>query len=73
MISVYVEVESGTVRFDVMVRAESIERAESIAQTRYPGGAARIVYPIDPEAFFVTDHGTIAGVADLEMAERATG
>lgn len=72
MISVYFEVKSGTGRFDSMVRADSIEQAVSIAEARYPGGDARIVYPIDPEAFFVRDHGIIAGITDIEMAERMT-
>lgn len=34
MISVYFAVKSGTVRFDAMVRAESIEQAVSIAEGR---------------------------------------
>jgi hypothetical protein len=42
---------SGAARFEAVVRDESIRRGD--AKARYPG--ARVVHPIDPEAFFVRD------------------
>lgn len=73
MIRVSVEVGSGTARFSVTVRAESIEHAVSIAEAHYPGGKGRVVYPIDPEPFFIKDRAASAGLITLETPERATG
>jgi hypothetical protein len=44
---------SGAARFEAVVRDESIRRGD--AKARYPGAGARVVHPIDPEAFFVRD------------------
>jgi hypothetical protein len=59
MIRVLVEVGSGTDRFSVAVLAVSIEQAVSIAEAHYPGGEAQVVYPIEPEAFFVKARSTV--------------
>ncbi len=53
MIKVCVEVREEHARFRVAVRAESIVRAISLLQMRHPGGDVRVVFPIDPEGFFV--------------------
>ncbi len=53
MIKVCVEVREEDVHFRVAVRAESIVRAISLIQMRHPGGDVRVVFPIDPEGFFV--------------------
>jgi hypothetical protein len=54
MIRVSVEVSSGEVaRFRVEVEAPSIERAVRLATVRYPGCAIRVLFPIDPQAFFL--------------------
>jgi hypothetical protein len=37
----------------VEVRAESITRAVSTIERRHPGRTVRVVFPIDPEDFFV--------------------
>jgi mannose-1-phosphate guanylyltransferase len=50
------------------VQAESIERAVHQALARYPGCEARVVFPIDPEAFFVGAAATIR--AETQRAER---
>jgi hypothetical protein len=73
MIEVLVEVGNGTARFGVVVRAESIRRAVGIVKAYYPGADARVVHPLDPEAFFVRDAATSAGLVKLEMPERAAG
>lgn len=52
MIRVSVELCSGAMRFRTPVWAESIERAVRLAEMRYPDFEARILFPIEPEAFF---------------------
>jgi hypothetical protein len=37
----------------VAVQAESISRAVSIVKGRHPSHDVRVVFPIDPEKFFV--------------------
>ena len=55
MIKVSLEVREGDGPFRVTVLAESITRAISVIQARYPGRDVRVVFPIDPEDFFVGD------------------
>jgi hypothetical protein len=43
------------------------------AKARYPGAGARVVHPIDPEAFFIRDPAAPAGLVELEMPESAVG
>ncbi len=54
MIEVSVEVREGAAPVRVTVRAESITRAISIIEERYPGRDVRVMFPIDPEEFFVS-------------------
>jgi len=56
MIKVSVEVREGDGPCRMTVLAESITRAISIIQGRHPGRDVRVVFPIDPEDFFVGDH-----------------
>jgi hypothetical protein len=53
VIKVSVEVREGTALFRVAVQAESIGRAMSIVNAGHPGRDARVVFPIDPEEFFI--------------------
>jgi hypothetical protein len=53
MIRVSVEVRGGTALSRATVRAESISEAVSIAKGRYPGHQVRVMFPIEPEDFFV--------------------
>ena len=73
MIKVSIEVDSGTARSGMAVRAGSISRALSIAETLYPGAHIRVVFPIEPEAFFVGDPAATPGPVEFEMPERAAG
>jgi hypothetical protein len=59
MITIAVEVRSGTARFRVSVQAQSIERALEIAQRQNPGKACKVTFPIDAEAFFAKE-GNVA-------------
>lgn len=76
MIKVSVEVSNGGVegdRFGVMVRAESIGQALSIAGSLYPGLKTQVVFPIEPETFFVDDPAATVGPVELEMPESVAG
>jgi hypothetical protein len=63
MIRISVQVRSGTARFRVAIQAECIERAlESVAR-QHPGKVCEVMFPIDPETFFVED--SVAPVRQL--------
>jgi hypothetical protein len=70
MVRVSVEVRKGAVSFDVAIRAESIRRAVSIAQGRYPEETVRVRFPIDPEGFFVEDLIAQAGIPEAEQPRK---
>ena len=53
MIRISVLVSDGTARFRVAIQAESIERALEIVARQNPGRECEVVFPIDPETFFV--------------------
>ncbi len=55
MICVTVEIGEGTLTRRVRITAPSIERALRIARARKPDCRMRLVFPIDPEAFFVPE------------------
>ena len=63
MIRISVQVSSGAVGFKVMAEAESIERALEIVARQNPGKECEVVFPIDPETFFVED--SVAPVRQL--------
>lgn len=73
MIEVSVEVGNGAARFQVAARAQSIRRAVETVKTRYPDADARVVYPIDPETFFVRKPAAPACSIEFEMPESAAG
>ena len=53
MKKIAIEVRSGTTRFKVALLAESIEGALEIVKRYNPGKECKVVFPIDPENFFV--------------------
>ena len=53
MIRVSVEVREGPAPLRVEVHAESISQAVSSIEERHPGREVQVVFPIDPEEFFV--------------------
>jgi hypothetical protein len=53
MVRVTVEVREGALTNRVRVTAPSIERALEIVGEGKPGRRVRLLFPIDPEAFFV--------------------
>ena len=52
---VTVEVREGAVTRRVRIVAPSIERAMKMVGEGKPGRRARLLFPIDPEAFFVPE------------------
>jgi hypothetical protein len=56
MICVTVEVREGAVTRRVRITAPSIGRALEIAGERKPARRVRLLFPIDPEAFFVPEN-----------------
>ncbi len=73
MIKVSLEIRSGTAHFRAAVWAESIERALGLAGTRYPGCEARVIFPINPEAFFAEYSASSLGTILPEVPEEAAG
>jgi hypothetical protein len=53
MIRVFVEVTEEAVPLKMEVRAESIIEAVGIVEELHPGRAVQVVFPIDPQEFFV--------------------
>jgi hypothetical protein len=62
LIKISIEVRSSAARFKVALLAESIEGALEIARKYNPGKECRVVFPIDPESFFVGDDLERGGV-----------
>ncbi len=56
MIRISIEVRNGATWFRVGVQATSIQRAISlVGNVFHSAGDVRVVFPIDPEGFFVED------------------
>jgi hypothetical protein len=65
MIRVSMEVREETAMSRATVRAESIREAVNITRRRYPGRDVRVIFPIDPETFFIDDPADGDGWARL--------
>jgi len=68
MIKISIEVRSSAARFNVALLAESIEGALEMAKRYYPGKVCKVVFPIDPEVFFVEDDLGRGGVVGMIAA-----
>jgi hypothetical protein len=55
MIRITVEIHEGTLTHRTTLTAPSIERALKSVERGKPGRRVRLVFPIEPEAFFVTE------------------
>lgn len=55
MIRVRIEVDRGEARSTLSVRAESILRALEVAGEKHPDCTLSVVFPLDPDTFFVSD------------------
>ena len=67
MIKIAIEVKSGATSFKVAVQAESIQGALEIVKRFNAGKECEVVFPIDPEGFFVEDDAGRGGMVG-EMA-----
>jgi hypothetical protein len=65
MIRVFVEVTKAAAPLRVEVRAESIGQAVAIIEELHPGRTVEVVFPIDPEKFFVDDTREAGARQDL--------
>jgi hypothetical protein len=68
MIKISIEVRSSAARFNVALLAESIEGALEMAKRYHPGKVCKVVFPIDPEVFFVEDDLGRGGVVGMIAA-----
>jgi hypothetical protein len=73
VIRVSVEVCSEADHFTTAVRAETIEGALSLARAHYPGGEVRVMFPIEPEEFFVNGTTHSSEVVHLERSGQDAG
>jgi hypothetical protein len=55
VVKVSVEVRNGAARFRVGVQASSIQRALNLVKGVHCASDVKVVFPIDPEGFFVED------------------
>ena len=55
MIRVFIEVIEEAAPLRVEVRAESISQAVGTIEELHPGRTVQVVFPIDPEEFFVEE------------------
>jgi hypothetical protein len=70
MVKVAIEVRSGTARFEVAVRANSIREALSLAGRIYPGGEVGALFPLEPEGFFAREPTARAGTVETERGHQ---
>jgi hypothetical protein len=71
MIRVSMEVREGTALSTATIQAESIREAVSITRRRYPGREVRVMFPIDPEDFFMEGPAEDNGRRRLSMVAAA--
>ena len=57
-------------RFRVEVRAQSIRQAVDTAEAHYPGATVRVLFPLDPEMFFVKDDVGAAELISIDTPKR---
>jgi hypothetical protein len=70
MVKVSIEVRSGAARFDVAVQAESIQRAVDLVNGFYSASDVKVVFPIDPEGFFVEDAFAKEGLIEVGKPQK---
>ncbi len=73
MIRLSLEIRSGSASFRVAVWARGIEKALSLTRACYPGGQARVIFPIESEALFVKEILPGSGLVQPEVPEEGAG
>jgi hypothetical protein len=69
VVRVSIEVRSGAARFRVGIRASNIRRAVSLAEGLYTSSDVRVIFPIDPEGFFIEDAFPKEGLVEGGMPQ----
>jgi hypothetical protein len=69
VVRVSIEVRSGAARFRVGIRASSIRRAVSLAKGLYSSSDVKVIFPIDPERFFIEDAFAKEGLLEGGMPQ----
>jgi hypothetical protein len=69
VVQVSIEVRNGATRFRVGVQASSIWRAVNLVRSYYSASDTRVVFPIDPDSFFVEDAHTKEGQIERGMPQ----
>ena len=72
MIKISIAVGGQESGYRVAVFADNIGQALSLVEARFPDGEAKVVFPIDPEPFFVRDPVGRSGLVEFEAAEQPT-
>jgi hypothetical protein len=70
MIRVLLETSDGDGRLVLEVRASSVRRAVEVAEERCASGEVSLVFPIEPEAFFVKGHVPEGELVEVVTHER---
>jgi hypothetical protein len=65
MLRISVDVGNGVNRSRVSVQAESIRQALYLVQKRYPKSDIQLVFPLDPESFFVEELSARSGIVGV--------
>jgi hypothetical protein len=73
MVRLSVEVCSGSTSFRATVWAEDIKQALSLVKDCYPRTEVNVIFPIEPEDFFVEEDVHLSGVVHAEIPEEAVG
>jgi hypothetical protein len=73
VIRIPVEVRNGDACFQVAAWAENVERAVNLVKARYPGQEVSVVFPIEPDSFFVDRDASIYEVVSLVVSDGITG
>jgi hypothetical protein len=68
MICVTVEIREGTIARRVQYTSSSIKRALELARGGKPGRRVRLVFPIEPETFFVPEESSRPRVPAMRSA-----
>jgi hypothetical protein len=69
VVRVSIEVNSGAARFRVGIQASNIQRAVSLAEGLNSASDVKVVFPIDPEAFFIEDVLVKEGLVERGMPQ----
>ena len=69
MVRVSIEVRSRAARFRVGIRASNIRRAVSLAKGLYSASDVKVIFPIDPEGFFIEDPFAKQGVVERGISQ----